>query len=274
VSKLKTTYADIVPPLATTEFDSLKEGIKADGGILSPILVDDQDEIIDGKHRYLIDPNCPRKVIAGARAMSAAQKKAMAIRLNVARRNMTPEQKEELQATQKTVAGELAAEMNGKARSGARPKSGPCSAWPREPLPTGWTKREALAAPLTLPRDGPRARSSTRTTRRPSGTGPGQDETHEQIAADFGISRRRVSQVVRKVDQVKERDREQRRLEERGRELVKTSGVITGDFREAGQQVPDAVADLIFTDPPYHRKHLGLYDDLAARSNSLISSAR
>jgi DNA modification methylase len=39
--------------------------------------------------------------------------------------------------------------------------------------------------------------------------------------------------------------------------------VIQGDFREKGNQIADESVDLIFTDPPYDKKTVPLYKDLA-----------
>lgn len=43
----------------------------------------------------------------------------------------------------------------------------------------------------------------------------------------------------------------------------KISRIYTGDARTLGELVPDGSADLIFTDPPYHRSALALYKWLA-----------
>jgi site-specific DNA-methyltransferase (adenine-specific) len=48
------------------------------------------------------------------------------------------------------------------------------------------------------------------------------------------------------------------------------NAIITGDARELGADVPDASVDLIFTDPPYHRKYLPLYDWLAQFSARVL----
>lgn len=42
----------------------------------------------------------------------------------------------------------------------------------------------------------------------------------------------------------------------------KVDGLYLGDFREIGSRIPDASVDLIFTDPPYDRKAIELFDGL------------
>ena len=44
--------------------------------------------------------------------------------------------------------------------------------------------------------------------------------------------------------------------------LPPTIQLLHGNFLEAGQQVEDNSVDLVFTDPPYHEEHLGLWSDL------------
>ena len=111
MASLKTTYADILPPLSTEEFEVLRASIERDG-VQVPILTDGDSEIIDGRSRYEIDPKCPKMVLPGAEKMSPNEKKAAAIRLNVARRNLSSEQKEELAKKQHQIATEFDAELN------------------------------------------------------------------------------------------------------------------------------------------------------------------
>jgi len=42
----------------------------------------------------------------------------------------------------------------------------------------------------------------------------------------------------------------------------KVDGLYLGDFRQIGSKIPDASVDLIFTDPPYDRKAIELFDGL------------
>jgi ParB-like chromosome segregation protein Spo0J len=44
-------YADLVPPLSTEEYESLKESIKQNG-LWVPIVVNNQGVVLDGHHRF------------------------------------------------------------------------------------------------------------------------------------------------------------------------------------------------------------------------------
>jgi site-specific DNA-methyltransferase (adenine-specific) len=51
---------------------------------------------------------------------------------------------------------------------------------------------------------------------------------------------------------------------EQARTVTGDFGITTGDFREVGGSIADGTIDLIFTDPPYDRASLPLYEDLGA----------
>ena len=108
--QLGTKYADIAPPLSTADFEALRDSILMDG-VQVPIVVDGATgEIIDGKHRYLIDQNCPRVTVDDLD--TDAQRFAKAILLNDARRNMTREQRVEMKQHKRRIAAELSAEKD------------------------------------------------------------------------------------------------------------------------------------------------------------------
>jgi len=48
------------------------------------------------------------------------------------------------------------------------------------------------------------------------------------------------------------------------------SAIVLGDFREMCADLPDSSVDLIFTDPPYDRESLPLYDALAAQAKRVL----
>jgi hypothetical protein len=69
----------------------------------------------------------------------------------------------------------------------------------------------------------------------------------------------------RLVSEIRDEQKEAKRSEEREqakKRRRKVDGLYQGDFREAGKVIPDASVDLIFTDPPYDRKAIELFDGL------------
>jgi len=117
-------------------------------------------------------------------------------------------------------------------------------------------------------------------------------DTREEIAKTAGVSSNTVSKVEKinaaekagKVDadtvaklrtgevsinrvvrDLKEQETSAKRQEQKAAAVAKrqlVDGLYLGDFRKIGDKIPDASVDLIFTDPPYDRKAIELYDGL------------
>lgn len=71
-----------------------------------------------------------------------------------------------------------------------------------------------------------------------------------------------INRVVR---DLKEQETAQKRQEQKIAAVAKrqsVDGLYLGDFRQIGDCIPDESVDLIFTDPPYDRKAIELYDGL------------
>jgi 16S rRNA G966 N2-methylase RsmD len=71
-----------------------------------------------------------------------------------------------------------------------------------------------------------------------------------------------INRVVR---DLKEQETAAKRQEQKAAAVAKrqsVDGLYLGDFRKIGDKIPDASVDLIFTDPPYDRKAIELYDGL------------
>jgi Predicted transcriptional regulators len=67
--KLKTPYKDLLPPLKTSEREALAADI-AMNGVMHPVVIDEDDNILDGHHRYEIDPGAPTYVVTGLVAVA------------------------------------------------------------------------------------------------------------------------------------------------------------------------------------------------------------
>ena len=83
----------VMPPLSADEYQDLFEDIK-ENGVLVPILVDEDEIVIDGHHRSKIAAElgipCPEEIITGK---SEAEKRGMAFGLNLKRRHLNREQR-------------------------------------------------------------------------------------------------------------------------------------------------------------------------------------
>lgn len=105
--ELKTPFADLVPPLSATERESLETQLRTNGQT-DPVLVDEDDNILDGHNRYaILGANVITKTIAG---LTYAEKRGFVCGRAYGRRNLSAEQKRVMQETMKRVALELRAE--------------------------------------------------------------------------------------------------------------------------------------------------------------------
>ena len=86
----------VMPPLSAEEYQELYDDIKANG-VLVPILVDEDEVIIDGHHRAKIANElgipCPEELVS---AKSEQEKRSIAFNLNLKRRHLNREQRRAL----------------------------------------------------------------------------------------------------------------------------------------------------------------------------------
>ena len=81
----------------------------------------------------------------------------------------------------------------------------------------------------------------------------------EATEHDKDFSCKRCVSEVREEKQAAKRSAEKAEAKKRRRNV---DGLYHGDFRKIGDKIPDASVDLIFTDPPYDRKAIELFDGL------------
>jgi len=91
-------FVDLLPPLHPEEREALKASIEQRGTIAVPIVVDEDNNVIDGHNRLQIAAelqlaDVPTKVVTG---LSPDERRALALTLNVDRRHLSREQRREL----------------------------------------------------------------------------------------------------------------------------------------------------------------------------------
>ena len=190
---IKTPFKDVLPPLKTSELEALTADIKANG-VTHPIAIDEYGNILDGHHRYAIDRNAPTRVVSG---LSPDEKVAYTIRANLARRNLSSDQTREIANQQKRIAQNL-----------------------READPKKWTQK-AVGALLgvdqtTVSKWFSSNMNGHNTTKTPTPDArvklntPAKveiaarveaGESQQQIAADFGVCQKTVSNIAKKADE-------------------------------------------------------------------------
>jgi len=223
-STLAMPYKDLLPPLASAEFEALKASIEREG-VRDPILVDEAGAILDGHHRYRIAPETPRRTVPG---LSEGQKRAFVLASNFHRRNLSPEQKAELRERQIEIARALKeegdAQENIAIRLGISQKT--VSQW--------------LADGRNIPKYKVSVDNRVKVPKDDQAVIFDRTECGErlgQIAADFGISERHTRRICKAEAKRRERERE---LEEQAEAIA--SGAITLD---------KGPFDVIVIDPPW-----------------------
>lgn len=78
-----------------------------------------------------------------------------------------------------------------------------------------------------------------------------------EVGADFSC--KRCVKEIREEKQSAKREAEKTEAKKRRKSV---DGLYLGDFRKIGDKIPDASVDLIFTDPPYDRKAIELFEPL------------
>lgn len=244
-------FAALIPPLSAEERQQLEENIAEHGGARDPLVAWSSKgtlTLLDGHNRYEI---CTRLElpfeIEEMRFSDRSHAEEWIIRNQFGRRNIAAYVRTQLALRLKET---IAARANQNQRGG---------------------RGGAL-----LSEKSPEARIDTR----------------EEIAKTAGVSSNTVSKVEKinaaekagKVDaetvaklrtgevsinrvvrDLKEQETSARRQEQKAAAVAKrqsVDGLYLGDFRKIGDKIPDASVDLIFTDPPYDRKAIELYDGL------------
>lgn len=179
---------DILPPLSTYAFEELKRSIEQHG-VLQKIFVLPDGRIIDGYHRWKItNGKAPHEVLD----LNEDAAFALGVLLNVARRNMAPEQLREARKHIKETA--LALRKTGK----SQPEVSKLLKIPQQNI-SYWEAEEkgdvsntsASIAYIPDCRVSIPKKEYERIYKR------AKKETQEAIAADYGVTRPRISQIVK-----------------------------------------------------------------------------
>jgi len=246
---LKQPFADLLPPLSTEEREALATDIDK-YGVTHPIIIDEEGNILDGHHRYAIDPKAPTAIRSG---MSQLEKQAFVMSTNDGRRNMSVEQKRELRKSQQKLCRQL--------------KKDDPNRWTQEELAALFVKDQSIISDwLNMPNMGTHIRHKTDArvklptqAKKEIVDRVNAGERQEQIAADYGVAQSTVSRLIKKADQIHARD------EDKARKTAQLKSqsfqVRQGDFRQVLADVEQV--SLVLTDPPYGKEFLPLWEDLA-----------
>lgn len=251
-------YADLMPPLTADEYEALKADI-AERGVIVPVELDENGQIIDGLHRVRaateLGVSYPRQITKG---LSESEKRSRARSLNLTRRTLSAQQRREL------VAGQLrdTPEWSDRRLALAIGVSHPTVAAVREELIA-----QGLLENLSSRTD---ARGSVRpVVKAPRVLVTSEKDQERAIEAFASVENAPPKQLdLKRVERLgREQAAEKRRHEQIEATTVTDDGDIVihhGDFREI-LPVEDftAAGAVVITDPPYPREFLPLWGDMA-----------
>lgn len=266
MTKLKTPYKNLVPPLATSEFEVLKADIKVNG-VQVPVAIDEDNNILDGHHRYACDKNAPTIVIAG---MTDLEKRAYVIKANVARRNLSPAQRKELRKVQRKLCRELkAADKGTYTQSRLAVMLGVSRRTVDEWLDTtSNVKNDTTCSPGRVTDHATDSRVKVAPKQKAViADRVAAGESQSQVAADYGVTQQTISTIVKSANNIHSRDDDKARKTAHLKE--KLFDLRKGDFREV---LADVIGvSLILTDPPYPKESLPLWSDLGKWASTALA---
>ena len=257
--KLKTPYSKLLPPLKTSEHEALAADI-ALHGVLHPVVIDEDGNILDGHHRYAICNDAPTVTVPG---LSEDEKQAYTIRANLARRNLSSEQTKQVSKTQREIAKRL---RESDAKRWTQEAVGTLLGVDRSTVAKWFSNNVTDHTATKTPAPDARVKLNTAAKqevveRLESG------ETQEQVAADFGVCQKTVSNIAKKADEVHSRDDDKAR--KTAHLVSSTFDVRRGDFRQVLADLTNV--SLVLTDPPYPKEFLPLWEDLGKWAASALA---
>ena len=252
-------FSELLPPLRTEERDALEASIKAEG-VLMPILVAEDGRIIDGRHRSELGKKHHKKVEKIVFEGTEAEAKAKAFQSNFARRNLSPDQRRDALKKMRLVARELKEE--GKTQADIGVLLGVAQQTVSEWLDISNTgDGKTYKSPDSRVKVPPAAQEEL--FRRVEA-----GEAQDQIAADYGISQPRVSQMAAKERKKKEAKKKARAAANASPD--ENDRVVRSDYREFMGGLPEKSIALIVTDPPYGPKYTKDYAGLAEAATRVL----
>ena len=247
-----TPFIDLLPPLRSDEFDALKQDIEANGQQV-PIMVTPDGIVIDGHHRLRVCRELG--LVPLVREITTAYPKAMAIKMNLIRRNLSPDQQSVVRFQQQELAAKMAQDGMTQAEIGE------ALGVPR-PTIARWVETNVQSNNGFRPDNRvkiPKGEHQVIAQRIDDG------DSLAQVAADYNVTHTAIRKTVNKVKAAAEEAAARQADAETIQPDAQGDGwkMLHGDFRDRLTELPDGSVDLIVTDPPYPAEFLPLWSDLS-----------
>lgn len=230
----------LLKPLRPEQYAALRADIEA-RGVKVPVEVDDEGNVLDGHNRVEIADALgkPYKTIV-RKFKTDEEKKEHVLKLNIARRHLDP--------LQWGMAFDLLLAVRGVRRGGG----GDHKSQDRDQSATIALCSEEVGVP-------------ERTAKHRLAMADAYEALPKKERDAVDTDKKTLKEAKRDVKKTKrEADRKKRAVEAKKATRDGDYGVHAGRFQDLQHLVDPESVDLIFTDPPYDRKSIGCYADLAA----------
>lgn len=263
-SDYQTPYIDLLPSLSSDEYKALKNDIIERDSVLIAIVIDDDGNIIDGHNRLKIasEFNILDVSFDIRPNLSEDEKRQLAIDLNLHRRHLTKEQRREWS---------IKLREDGNSTRQIAEKLGTSQRTVSRDIASG----EAIASPQKVTgKDGkqyPAKKKKTSIIAKDNREAQKALNNLENIDTDNLPNKRmdakRTGRITREIQNEKKRQDSKTLPAYKG-----NADIRYGDFRETLKDVNNI--DLIFTDPPYGKKYLELWSDLATFASQVLKPGK
>jgi DNA modification methylase len=268
--KINPEYEKIVPPLTSGEYNLLKSSIKESGGNVVPIIVNKQNEILDGYHRYraCLDLGLDSKIEI-IEFSDPVSEKEFVIVINLKRRQLNSFQISELGYKLEEIEREKARKRQLKYLKNVGDSYSSSSA-PNGTNEEEKEKQEEIQKGRVSEIIAKKIGISPRTYERNRKI---IEEGSKEQKEELRQGKISINKVYNKID----REKKKKELLSQLSNSVNQSGwsssslnLIEGDFIEKGKDIHSESVDLIFTYPVYSSKDVNIYYELTSLANRVL----
>jgi 16S rRNA G966 N2-methylase RsmD len=253
-------FKDLIPPLQPDEREQLERNILAEG-CRDPLSVWD-GVLIDGHNRYEI---CTKHGIGFDIHQVVFEDRSHAIewiiRNQFGRRNLAAFDRvnlcERLDEVLKARGKKLMSECGKKGGRGNKLEKG------SEESPNPLDRREEVASAAKVS-------SNTVSKVKRINQAAKEGKVSQEVIQKIRTGDTSINRVVRDLKEAATKERIEVIKAEAVAKLKQVDEIHLGDFREIGDRIPDNSVDLIFTDPPYDRAAIKLFDGLGEFANRVL----
>ena len=264
--KINLEYSKLVNPLSNTEYEALKNSIKEDG-LHYPIIINSKGEILDGHHRYKICKDLDIPIKYEIKYFdNLIEEKRFVIDINLKRRQLNDFQKAELAYKLEDVYKEQA-----RLRQLSKLKN------VKDKLPTsslGSNDHNDNDNDNSITKEEVKGRTNEVVSKK-NDLSP---KTYQRARTIIENGSEEVKEKLRNNKTTISKEYDKIRRDQKREELISQMNSNTGnnkteinnvklicnDFSKIDSEaIPDNSIDLIFTDPPYGKEYLSLYEELA-----------